>query len=178
MLQGSIKHRLSAVERVFVTEWFSLDALTYESLDNRPYYRLSCNDSVVVLALTLERKIILVRQFRPAIGAYTLELPAGDVKKEELPEMAVRRELAEETGYACGSVRQTGTFKVSPDRLNSTAHVFFGEGAKATNGKSRDEGIEVVLVTEDEFKEMVFCGDFRSVSGLAIYFLLKHKGFF
>lgn len=121
---------------------------------------------------------MLVRQFRPAISSYTLELPAGYVDRRESPWKAVRRELSEETGYACSAVKYVGCLKVAPERVNSRVHVFFGKGARVINGAIRDGGVEVILVTERELRKMITRGDFAAVSGLAIYFLLKYKGVF
>ncbi len=54
----------------------------------------------LVPRLMPERKIVLVRQFRPPAGSYCLEFPAGLVEPGEDPAQAALRELAEETGYA------------------------------------------------------------------------------
>lgn len=69
------------IKKVFETEWFSIDAISYVSSNNKPYYRLSCNDSVSIIAKTTDEKIILVLQYRPAIEDFTLELPSGYVDK-------------------------------------------------------------------------------------------------
>ena len=66
-------------------------------------------DAVQVVALLREgsakpAELLLVRQFRPAVGSYTIELPAGLVDIDETCEAAALRELKEETGYH-GEVR-------------------------------------------------------------------------
>ena len=53
----------------------------------------------LVPRLMPERKVVLVRQFRPPAGSYCLEFPAGLVEPGEDPAQAALRELAEETGY-------------------------------------------------------------------------------
>jgi 8-oxo-dGTP pyrophosphatase MutT (NUDIX family) len=52
--------------------------------------------------------ILLVRQFRPAMNAFCLELPAGFIDAGETPSEAALRELKEETGFI-GSVFHVGT---------------------------------------------------------------------
>ena len=55
--------------------------------------------AVCILALTEDRKVILVKQFRPGPGHILLELPGGGVDEGENPGDAAARELLEETGY-------------------------------------------------------------------------------
>jgi nicotinamidase/pyrazinamidase len=67
-------------------------------------------NAVAVSALTDAGCVVLVEQFRPAVGARVIELPAGlvghDAEPDETPEEAARRELREETGYEAKQVRQ------------------------------------------------------------------------
>jgi 8-oxo-dGTP pyrophosphatase MutT (NUDIX family) len=169
-------NRVSLYRKVFETEWFSIEATLDNFSGNKPYYRLSCNDSVEILAVTPERKIILIRQFRPALGIYTLEFPSGYVDEKESSEDAIERELKEETGFVCDSVIFMGSFKIVPSRINTTLHFFFGKDAKIVE-KKRKEEIEVILVSEEEFRKLIMEEKFFDVSGLAIYFIAKLKGF-
>jgi ADP-ribose pyrophosphatase len=60
---------------------------------------------VLVLAVTAERRLLLIEQLRPPLRARTIELPAGVIDKGETPRAAALRELQEETGYRARSVR-------------------------------------------------------------------------
>jgi ADP-ribose pyrophosphatase len=64
----------------------------------------SAKESVMVVAETLDRRIVLTEEFRPAVNAPVISLPAGLVGDEgpEDPESAARRELREETGWEAG----------------------------------------------------------------------------
>ena len=164
-------------EKVFETEWFSIDAVHYKSSAQKPYYRLSCDDSVEILAVTKHREIVLVRQFRPAVGISMLELPAGHVDGRESPEEAVRRELREETGYVCDSVIYLGPFKISPSRINNTLHLFVGRDAQLPTEKDKETNSpEVVLVTLEEFKRLIGKGKFLEIAGIATYCLAQIAG--
>ena len=67
--------------------------------------RVNCDGAVVILALTKDRKVIFVEQFRPPVGKKVIEFPAGlmnDSPKRKTKETlisAAKRELLEETGY-------------------------------------------------------------------------------
>src|SRR5438105_3720111 len=65
-------------------------------------------DTAVVVAITPEDDVVLVREFRPGVEAELLELPGGVVDAGEDPLAAACRELVEETGYA-GDLEPVGT---------------------------------------------------------------------
>jgi len=169
----------SSCQKVFETEWFSIDAISYGGTsDKKPYFRLSCGDAVGVLAITPEQKIILVRQFRPAIEDYSLELPAGYIDRKETKEEAVKRELKEETGFVCDSVVYLGSLMGCPSRINNTLHQFFGNNARRVSaGSDQEEKCEVVLVNKDEFKKLVTEKKLIASGAIATYFLAQLKGF-
>jgi ADP-ribose pyrophosphatase len=165
--------------KVFETEWFSIEALPFSSgrADNKPYYCLSCNDSVGIVAQTAEKKIILTKQYRPPIGDYLIELPSGYVDNKESPVDAAKRELLEETGFVCDAMTPIGGFKVYPSRINNTFHVFFGKGAISRNPeKKEDNAPELLLVSPEEFIKMISekkCIEISSIGAFLMANLFK-----
>src|SRR5262249_34587526 len=63
------------------------------------YVVLECPDWVNVIALTDDRQVVLIRQYRHGVDRVVLEIPSGIVERDEEPLAAAQRELAEETGY-------------------------------------------------------------------------------
>ncbi|MFC2020410.1 NUDIX hydrolase [Chloroflexota bacterium] len=166
---------MKVARKVFETEWFSVDEIPYEP--GKPYYRISSRDWVEILAVTGENKVILVRQFRPALDIYTLELPSGYVNDGETLEEAAKREFQEETGFVCHRMIVVGDLKAMPSRINNKLWIFYGENASPVNGEIRGEdGIEIVTVTVDEFERMATKGEFTEAAGLAAYLLCQLKG--
>jgi 8-oxo-dGTP pyrophosphatase MutT (NUDIX family) len=61
--------------------------------------RVNCRGIVVVVPVSGEGDILLVRQFRPVLGSFVVEFPAGLNDRNESQKEAAVRELVEETGY-------------------------------------------------------------------------------
>ena len=64
--------------------------------------------AVVIVPLLSKDKAVLIKQFRPVLGKYILELPAGSIDKGEKPSACARRELIEETGHKAAKVEFLG----------------------------------------------------------------------
>ncbi|XP_037837014.1 ADP-sugar pyrophosphatase isoform X2 [Kryptolebias marmoratus] len=83
-------------------------------------------DGVGIIALlkrTLHKDcVVMVKQFRPPLGSFTLEFPAGLIDKGETAEAAALRELKEETGYKGEVVGVTPVTCLDPGLSNSTTH--------------------------------------------------------
>ncbi|MDO8599362.1 MAG: NUDIX hydrolase [bacterium] len=87
--------------------------------------RRDVGDVVVVFAVTPQRTVPLIEQFRPPVGTRMLELPAGlcDVAGETIDAVA-RRELEEETGWVADVLREAPPSAESSGTLQSTLHLF------------------------------------------------------
>ena len=165
-------------QTVFQTEWFSIEQESFdhiESLKGKPYYRINSPDGVIILAVTETDKIILVKQFRPALNQYTLEFPCGSIDESETPEAAAARELYEETGFVCSALNWLGMGRIMMNRHNAHEFAFYGTGAVKHPEFEGDEDLEVVLVTSDEFKALVLSGEFEQFAAVALLVLADWK---
>lgn len=147
---------------VFHTEWFDVEEECFPEiavLGGKPVYRIVEADSVVMLAMTPDRKIIMVRQFRPVLNEYTLELPAGHIDEGEDNKIAAARELYEETGFICGQWQElfSGMFAMA-NRSTMRSAVLFGSNARPDKKYSPGEDNEVRLVTVSELKGLILEG--------------------
>jgi ADP-ribose pyrophosphatase len=104
------------------------------------------NGFAKVLPVTAAGNVVFVRQYRHALGAATLELPAGAIAHGERPETAAHRELAEETGLAAGRLEHLGTFVTSPGRLNERGWIYLATDCVPDPGARPDEPTEPVEV--------------------------------
>ncbi len=120
-------------------------------------------DAVVILPITKEGKIVLIRNFRvPTKEKWLVELPAGkiDAKPEggfETPVETARRELSEETGYNAKKLTLKQKAYASPGRLTEMIYTVVAEDLE--NGAiHREEGemiSDIMEVTLEEALEMI-----------------------
>jgi ADP-ribose pyrophosphatase len=133
-------------ETVLNTPWFQVLAERAQG-GGHPHYIIQGLDFVVIVAVTPQGQLLLVRQYRIAAGADTLELPAGHIDPGETPEQAARRELREETGYEADTFRLLGSLSPSVARFTNRMWCFFAADARPAAGADtqREAGLELVL---------------------------------
>jgi ADP-ribose pyrophosphatase len=128
--------------------------------------------AVVIVPLTSKNQVLLVNQYRHAVGRDMLELPAGTLEKGESPEKAGPRELKEETGCTASRWELLNRFYSSPGILTEEMHIYLA--TDLVEGKlepMEDEDLELVHVGWDEALEKVNSGeivDAKSIIGLLL----------
>lgn len=96
--------------------------------------------AVAILAITDDKKIVMVEQYRKALERTIVEIPAGKLEKDEEPVLCARRELEEETGYECANLEWLTSFYTSPGFADEIVHVFLAKGlTKKENSAPLDE---------------------------------------
>jgi 8-oxo-dGTP pyrophosphatase MutT (NUDIX family) len=110
------------------------------------FYVIHLADAVSVIALTPDRRMVLVRQFRAGSGRDSLEVPGGLVDPGEDPLAAGVRELIEETGYAGDPPELLGTVWSNPSIMTSRTSFIVVNNARRVSEEPRlDHGEEVVV---------------------------------
>ena len=118
------------------------------------YHCLTQADYVSVLAVDEHGCVPIVRQFRPAVGGFTWELPAGTVDAGEQPDTSARRELIEETGCRPLELISLGTFLPDTGRLQVESHGFFAR-VQRVGEPMLDSRLEVRWVPTAELRRMI-----------------------
>lgn len=118
--------------------------------------------AVAVVALTDDKELVLVRQFRRPSGEVLLELPAGVPQKDEKGELAAIRELEEETGYLAKSIKKVWEGYASPGYSNELISFYLAEDLTLTKtNPDEDEFVEVDIVDVESCLELVKHGQIR-----------------
>jgi 8-oxo-dGTP pyrophosphatase MutT (NUDIX family) len=137
------------------------------------YHAVTQSDYVSIVALTPDRQIPIVRQFRPAVEGFTWELPAGLVDASEEPADACRRELLEETGLPALSVHLLGVTSPCTGRLSNRMHSFFVEAGARVASFNPEPGLTVRMVSPAELAELIAADNFGSQLHLGVLMLAE-----
>jgi ADP-ribose pyrophosphatase len=132
--------------------------------------------SVIILPFTEDGEVVLVEEWRQAVGRVNRGLPAGNVEGDEPLADAARRELAEETGYEAAAVEFLVAHEPSNGLLDATYHYFVAHGCEPTAEQDLDENesIRVATASFDELRDAALGGgmrDGRSALGVLQYAL-------
>ncbi len=135
------------------------------------YGVLESGGFVAVVAITGDGKVVLVRQWRQPLDAFTLELPSGGVDAGEDPEEAAERELLEETGYRAEGLVRLASIHTSTGRTTEVCHLFTCRAVWDPGGPRPEptEFIQVIELPLEEASERVSGGritDAATVLGL------------
>ena len=131
---------------------------------------------VVIVALTKDNKIVLVKQYRYPIQSINIELPAGKLEIGENPDFAAKRELEEETGYRANNWKSLGYINTTPGICTEKLYLYFASDLEFV-GEHPDDG-EIIKSKEYSLSEVysmikdgqindakTICAIFRAFSG-------------
>jgi 8-oxo-dGTP pyrophosphatase MutT (NUDIX family) len=104
---------------------------------------LETRDWVNVVALTRERRLVVVRQFRFGAAAVTTEIPGGVVDRGEDHRAAAERELVEESGHTAPRWTYLGCVEPNPAFHNNLCHHWLAEDAERTRELELDPGEDI-----------------------------------
>jgi len=143
-------------------------------LPNGTEVRLECirhPGAAAIVPFLGRNEIILIRQYRPVVDKYIWEIPAGTLKRGEMPARCARRELEEETGYKAGGLKRVASIYTTPGFTNERIHIYKATRLKKT--PLRPDADEILFAKSFTFgdirrmfreKKII---DAKSIAGLA-----------
>ncbi len=167
------------IRRVFDGRVFSvaIESITLPRGDRLEAEIIRHPGSVVLIPVTDRGEIVLVRQYRPAIGRWAWELPAGSLKRGEAPGSAAIRECHEETGLIPGAITPLGAFFPTPGYCDEEMHVYRATELREPRGddpsadQDEDEDIEARPFSVEAIRGMIASReivDLKTVAGLTL----------
>ena len=151
------KNKILKVKRKKLCKWVSLsEKLVKNNNKINKYYSLKQHDYVSILAKNKSGKYIFVKQFRPAIECYTIELPGGlkDNSRESHKEAAIR-ELYEETGYVAKNTKFLGRFCPDTGRLENNLYCYFSENLVYDKKYIEEKNVKKVELNYKQFLKLL-----------------------
>lgn len=110
--------------------------------------------AVVILPFTSSDDVILIEEWRQAVGRVNRGLPAGTVESGDTALLdAATRELSEETGYEAGSMSKLFQTEPANGLLDAVHHYFVAHDCERTMSQQLDEN-ESIRVSTTEYKEI------------------------
>lgn len=157
----------------FSTPWVDVVAVPTGTGD---HYVVTGKDYVSIVAALPDGQVLLVRQFRPAVGGETIETPAGHVEPGQTPEAAARQELLEETGHRAGRMELLGVLHPDTGRLGNRHWAFFAADLERVGEPAGDEVARPFAVPPDELRAMMLDARFCHAQSVAAVHLAVISG--
>jgi len=132
--------------------------------------------SVGIIPFLSKDRIVLVEQFRYAVGERLLEIPAGTLHKGERPLSAAKREIREETGYAANKFKKLNIFYPSPGVTDEFVVIYKATGLRPSKlAADFDEEIKVKVVKLSDALEYIKEGKIRDAKTVIALLLVSRK---
>ena len=134
------------------------------------------SDSVCMVPLDNQGKVLLVRQYRKSVESNLLEVPAGGIDENEAPEAAALRELQEEVGYTARKIVRLAGFWVSPGWCTEFMYAYLAtELSPAQLEADFDEDIAVIRVPLADTLDLITRGEIQDAKSVASLLLaMRH----
>jgi 8-oxo-dGDP phosphatase len=141
------------------------------------------NDAVAVVPLDTDGRVVLLSQYRHALGEAALEIPAGKLDREgEEPEAAARRELLEETGLQADALERLVTFDNSGGWTDEQTTVYLARDVRPGDvpddftATAEEADMEIVRLPLEEAVEKARSGEITDAKTLVGLLLSADRG--
>lgn len=146
---------------VFENKWLKVDQVFFKLPNNKvyDYYFVRGNPVIAVLGITLNDKVLLVKQYRPAVGKFMIDIPGGGAEDGEDSKQTAKREFLEETGYQIKNLRKLTTFYFDSGRSDKYSTIYVGQAInKKEVLKNENEEIKIFEIPYDKLLESIKSG--------------------
>lgn len=110
--------------------------------------------AALIVPFLTNDKIIMIKQFRPAINSYIYELPAGTMEKGESPVACAKREIKEEIGYQAGRLTRIGNIFPVPGYSTEKINIFRADGLKPLKVAVQRDKDEIIYPSAFTIKQI------------------------
>ncbi|GAB4055393.1 NUDIX hydrolase [Spirosoma litoris] len=159
-------------EYIHQLPWFTVrkDAIRMKNGGSIPnYFVFEYPDWINVVAVTKDKQLVLIRQYRHGIAGVHYELCAGVIDPGEEPIVAAQRELLEETGFGGGQWQHLMTLSANPGTHANLTHAFLATDVEIKQAQHLEntEEITVHVVSRERAMEIINNGEMMQALHLA-----------
>lgn len=173
-----MNYKVIKKEKIFEGVVFDIqvDKIIYDSGNESVREVVVHNGGAVVLPVTAEGKLILVKQFRYPFQKFLIEAPAGKLEKGEDPYECASRELTEETGYTSATITKLGEIYTTPGFCDEILHLYLAEDLTAGdhNREEGEYGMEMLAYSISEVDEMIKNSEIVDAKTIAVIYHYKN----
>jgi 8-oxo-dGTP pyrophosphatase MutT (NUDIX family) len=165
--------------RTLLTDpWLKVYEKDYELPDGsrlEGYHAMEERNGVLIVALTGQHEVLMVRQYRPGVDGLVYEVPAGFLEDEDNEADVLQRakkELQEETGYEAEVWHALGVIHDAPHRIKKTSYCFLALNAHNVSEQQEDqtEFVEYELISLAKVRDIIEDGEVTSAVTIAAFF--------
>ncbi|MCO5240572.1 MAG: NUDIX hydrolase [Chitinophagaceae bacterium] len=179
-----LKWNTLSSEYLYKATWFTIRKDRCETPEHKivdPYYVYEFPTWVTAVAITEDQQVVMVRQYRHALGETLMEIPGGCVDDTDPSlQAAIERELQEETGYTFSNYEYLGKISPNPSTNDNLMHMFLAHGGKKTHEQQLDhnEEIEVYLFSIEEVVQMLKNNNIlQALHATCLFYALNKLGY-
>ena len=130
------------------------------------------SDNATILPVFSGDSLLMIEIYRRGIDKFLLDLPSGLIENNEKPHETAKRELLQETGYSCRTLKHMGWFYTWPSKSNQKSYLFLAKVLKRGSSQSLDaiENIDTKIVAKDELMLKLINPEIKSAGAVSAIF--------
>ncbi len=173
---GVLVHERNSIHRGRVFEMFR-EKVTLDNGATTELDLIRHPGAAAMVPMPDPETVILLRQYRHAVGDYIWEIPAGTLEPGEDPLDGAKREIVEEIGHSADRWEKLGEILPAPGYADERIHLFLAESLRpARQNLDADEVLDVHFFPLREVWEMVDAGEIQDAKTLAGLLHLARRG--
>ncbi|NIS60950.1 MAG: NUDIX domain-containing protein [Proteobacteria bacterium] len=132
--------------------------------------------AAAIVPLLADHRVVMIKQYRHAVGQFLWEVPAGTINPGESPIECAKRELPEEVGYRAHAFQELGEIFPVPGYSDEHIHIFLATGlVPGRQNLDADEVLDVKPIPLEETLGMIKRGEIRDAKTIIALFFMTLK---
>ncbi len=175
--------KLLSIKDVSPSKWFPVEERTYELPNGKiidDFTVTTLADVSMIVPITIDKKIVMVRQFKPGVNDLLIQFPAGRLESHhESMEQLALHELEEEAGIRseASQLHYVGRINGFSTKASEIVYLYVAEQCEFNSAQNLDitEEIEILSYSPEEIDDLITDGTIWAADAIAAWVLTKKK---